>query len=69
MAAIFVCDVYVTFVMSDNSKSDFISGKIQHVDFAVPALFMVSPIAYNHLLCGAMLRFKILQIRPAIRSA
>ena len=37
--------VCVTFVTSDNSKNDFISGKIQHVDFAVPAWFVVNPVA------------------------
>ena len=35
----------VTFVTSDNSKNDFISGNIHHVDSAVPAWFVVSPVA------------------------
>ena len=35
----------VTFVASDNNKNDIISGKIQHVDSAVPAWFVVSPVA------------------------
>ena len=35
----------VTFVKTDNNKNDFILGKIQHVDSAVPAWFVVSPIA------------------------
>ena len=37
--------VIVTFVTSDNNKNDFISSKIQHVDSAVPAWFVVSPVA------------------------
>ena len=37
--------VIVPFVTSDDNKNDFISGKMQHVDSAVPAWFVVSPAA------------------------
>ena len=42
---LFVTMMPVTFVRSDNSKNYFISGKIQHDDFALTTWFVNSPVA------------------------
>ena len=42
------------FITADNSKNDFILGKIQHVDSAVPAWFVVSPVARSPAKLGVI---------------